>query len=569
MVALIIGVVFAATLAAAWLYLRNVKNQRQADHQRNVELMREQEKLDAAPGSVDAAEVEAIVARDHELPPDKPTLPGDNAAQPPLNIPAAEALAERIKEAMNETLNATRKAQETCTKAGGASRTYTTSQAKVERWALTIGDTADKLRKSVDELAGLRRAAFTQHRRYAEATEEHRPNLEAAEQAMRRLSQLALQMPLPAQREQLPRELRVVFETAQLFIDQIRSQVRLLTEARSTTAELLPIARLPGVEDRPAELTKALSELDQALSELFTAYLAATKIGSDLGLAFYRLDHILPSTKIAEPQKPTEEEVRAYVAAFENWARETLHLQLSSLRQVDEFEAAGQRLQQAGTNLEKLCKVRTSGTEPLDEEAECLLRAVATVKAGLESQWESSYGGKVREWRARKLYDGSPTMNLNGDEVRVGEDLRNRARKLGFAVAQRNVANSKHSQADRNWRYRSSGPGKPSLTPEVTSAEAFIDAYLAYLGNVQAHARTGERLEAAQKATSEALTSRGKQVDLAARELQSAAEAASKQVGDKSSDEYRWLVMSVQRLAPLHVVPERKTDDDDRWRDRY
>lgn len=248
-----------------------------------------------------------------------------------------------------------------------------------------------------------------------------------------------------------------------------------------------------------------------------------------------------------EPNKPTAEDVGRYLQETEDWATRRLAAQRAAVEALTAYvpnrKTYEKMLADLGRAVDKLKYILAT---TVDEEAEALVSAAFRMHARMDSRFREAHSD-VDKWLARDFDRSKPVYVTTPEQDEEIKALRQMARTLGFAVAQRNVAWVKHSQA--KGKSRPYEPSEPRVSSREFDFEALAGSFKSYLAEVASNAVTNEQIDAEIEVIGNALEARQAKVKQTAELLSAKSKGAVKKMDDETADETRIVAAFAAKLC--------------------
>ncbi len=465
--------------------------------------------------------------------------------KPVMSATAAVAYGGKLREKLKALLEAWRVHQESWGAWGAAASEQSLAKESVsnatrrspetvdrETFALRLRERYERLAKARNEVEKLR-------------PDLHRP-LNAVVGELNALSELLKRVEGYAQ-ESFPPGLYPVVEAAR----HVRDSVKIWVESR---AKMVKESQEKGTKKKSKgpDASSVKGDLDDLAGKFDTvvAAHAEVELAKQKALAVVeQLDSRGAKSDFHQPQRPTEEEVGLYLREVEVWAEEMLPAARSSAEKIEEFEkpkAAYLRvLEEFQAALKKVSYLSSRDVAP---EVEAAVEAASVYQRKWGESLPSELHAQSNEFSALQLKKSAPVATCSAAESEVVDLLRKLARKVGFAIAQQNVAYHKWEAAKN--QIRPSLPSQPGIvisgTMDVDKLFLDFDVYVSESGRVT---KERERIAAEVAVILSAWEARREQTGAARDLLNDQAQAALKQKHSGTADKLR-----VALLASLKHV---------------
>lgn len=254
---------------------------------------------------------------------------------------------------------------------------------------------------------------------------------------------------------------------------------------------------------------------------------------------------------IREPNKPTAEDVGRYLTELEEWAVNRLKAQRAAYaalkRYVPNRAVYAKMLIDLKRSVDGLVYVVGTSVDP---EAESLVSAAQRMFKEIDSRFHK-VAGDVDSWQTRSYDRSEPVFATTGEEDEEIKVMRQLARTVAFAVAQRNVAAVKYANAQH--KLRPSQAYEPRV-PDELDFDKLALGFREYLDLQARNAADNAQIDAEIEVIFNALEARNAKIKQSAELLSSKAKAAAKKIDDDSADEFRVVTAFGSRLCALHGV---------------
>lgn len=384
-----------------------------------------------------------------------------------------------------------------------------------------------------------------------QAAEKRQDSIEPAREAWERLAAIIANLPAK-ELDDTPPEVRPLLSAALQLRDFYRKPIKDIAESCMNFQPHLTAPEKP--RHTMAKLGPKLEEFFELLVDAMVKEREAASILDECGRSISSHRNWTSETFRPEPAKPTEEEVVRFLKLYQVWSDQGLPL----LREVDaKRRIADTKMQAMEEALQKVHRFKLPQIDLNNSETEVF----ALYTAGM------TYLGKLEEAVSNRREKAKSHVEAKSDgtdekplttprEDELADQLWTLARKLGYAIAQKNIAAAK---ADAN---RHNGYFDEIRSPKLESGAFDLEAYLA------AHAefldKTAEREEeielynAQVEVLSTALAARREKIKDLAALLAEAVDTVQKEVGDTCGDAMKGRLIFASRIADDYRGEEQK-----------
>lgn len=384
-----------------------------------------------------------------------------------------------------------------------------------------------------------------------EAAEKRQASVDPAREAWERLAAIIANLPAK-ELEDAPPEVRPLLSAALQLRDFYRKPIKDIAESCMNFQPHLTAPEKPRYT--MAKNGPKLEEFFELLVDAMVKEREAASILDDCGRSIASHRNWTSETFRPEPAKPTEEEVIRFLKLYQVWSDQGLPL----LREVDaKRRIADTKMQAMEEALQKVHRFRLPQIDVnnADPEVYALYTAGMTYLGKLEEA-VSARREKAKSYLEAKSdgTDEKPLTTAREDEL--AEQLWTLARKLGYAIAQKNIAAAK---ADAN---RHKGYFDEIRSPKPDSGAFDLETYLAahaeFLDKTAERENEIELYNAQVEVLSTALAARREKIKDLAALLAEAVDTVQKEVGSTCGDSMKGRLIFASRIADDYRGEEQK-----------
>lgn len=384
-----------------------------------------------------------------------------------------------------------------------------------------------------------------------QAAEKRQASVEPAREAWEKLAAIIANLPAK-ELEDAPPEVRPLLSAAQQLRDFYRMQIKDIAESCMNFQPHLTEPEKPRYTID--KLGAKLEEFFEALVDAMVKEREAASTLDDCGRSISSHQNWTSETFRPEPAKPTEEEVVRFLKLYQVWSDQGLPL----LREIDaKRQIVNTRMQALEEALQKVHRFRLPQIDVsnADSEVYALYTAGMTYVGKLEEA-VSNRREKAKSYQEAKSdgTDEKPLTTAREDEL--AEQLWTLARKLGYAIAQKNIAAAK---ADAN---RHKGYFDEIRSPKPDSGAFDLETYLAahadFLNKTAEREKEIELYNAQVEVLSTALAARREKIQDLAALLAEAVDSVQKEVGATCGDTMKGRIIFASRIADDYRGQEQK-----------
>ena len=383
------------------------------------------------------------------------------------------------------------------------------------------------------------------------AAEKRQASVEPAREAWERLAAIIANLPAK-ELDDAPPEVRPLLSAALQLRDFYRKPIKDIAESCMNFQPHLTAPEKPRYT--MAKLGPKLEEFFEALIDAMVKEREAASILDECGRSISSHRNWTSETFRPEPAKPTEEEVIRFLKLYQVWSDQGLPL----LREVDaKRQIVNTRMQAMEVALQKVHRFKLPQIDVNNAEPEVF--ALYTAGMTYVGKLEEAVSGrreKAKSYQEAKSdgTDEKPLTTPREDEL--ADQLWTLARKLGYAIAQKNIAAAK---ADAN---RHNGYFDEIRSPKPESGAFDLEAYLAahaeFLDKTAEREKEIELYNAQVEVLSTALAARREKIKDLAALLAEAVDTVQKEVGDTCGDAMKGRLIFASRIADDYRGEEQK-----------
>lgn len=384
-----------------------------------------------------------------------------------------------------------------------------------------------------------------------QAAEKRQASVEPAREAWEKLAAIIANLPAK-ELEDAPPEVRPLLSAAQQLRDFYRMPIKDIAESCMNFQPHLTAPEKPRYTID--KLGAKLEEFFEALVDAMVKEREAASTLDDCGRSISSHQNWTSETFRPEPAKPTEEEVVRFLKLYQVWS----DLGLPLLREIDaKRRIADTKMQALEEALQKVHRFRLPQIDVsnADPEVYALYTAGMTYVGKLEEA-VSGRREKAKSYQEAKSdgTDEKPLTTPREDEL--AEQLWTLARKLGYAIAQKNIAAAK---ADAN---RHKGYFDEIRSPKPDSGAFDLETYLAahaeFIDKTAEREKEIELYNAQVEVLSTALAARREKIQDLAALLAEAVDSVQKEVGATCGDTMKGRIIFASRIADDYRGQEQK-----------
>lgn len=403
------------------------------------------------------------------------------------------------------------------------------------------------LESQVDKVRDLEQTRVDEN----EAAEKRQASVDPAREAWERLAAIIANLPAK-ELDDAPPEVRPLLSAGLQLRDFYRKPIKDIAESCMNFQPHLTAPEKPRYT--MAKYGPKLEEFFEALIDAMVKEREAASILDECGRSISSHRNWTSETFRPEPAKPTEEEVVRFLKLYQVWSDQGLPL----LREVDaKRQIVNTRMHAMEVALQKVHRFKLAQIDVNNAEPEVF--ALYTAGMTYVGKLEEAVSGrreKAQSYQEAKSdgTDEKPLTTAREDEL--AEQLWTLARKLGYAIAQKNIAAAK---ADAN---RHKGYFDEIRSPKPESGAFDLETYLAahaeFLDKTAEREKEIELYNAQVEVLSTALAARREKIKDLAALLAEAVDTVQKEVGDTCGDAMKGRLIFASRIADDYRGEEQK-----------
>lgn len=340
---------------------------------------------------------------------------------------------------------------------------------------------------------------------------------------------------------QLPFSAVVAITAAKSMTNQTESQLKKDTSKALVRKEPTPLPKGPSSKT----LLPQVKSLVPTLQEVLESQTQVEQCRYEANSLTAQVDNF-KKVHIAEPVKPTTEEVERYLRELRQWAASRLAAERTASASIHKFAQAVDAFKVKLDELRSIVnKVSPLIHKQLDERILAEIAGAYKLTKELEKS-HAIFADNLIQFLRNQFTKTDPVTTVSATEADALDKMQTLARTLGFAVAQRNVAVRKYKSA--NATGFPSYPEKPTLQTGFT-LDKHLQAFEAYLKGVEKVNEDTELVKAEIAVYTSALNARREKVDSSKEALSELTQETAKLVDDATSDDIRIAVAAAAKLC--------------------
>lgn len=384
-----------------------------------------------------------------------------------------------------------------------------------------------------------------------EAADKRKVSIEVAREAWERLAAIIANLPAKELKD-APLEVRPLLSAALTLRDFYREPIKNIAESCMNFQPHLTAPEKPRYT--MAKYGPKLEEFLELLVDAMVKEREAASILDDCQRSIYFHRNWTSEIFRPEPVKPTEEEVIRFLKLYQAWSDQGLPL----LREVDaKRQIVNSRMQALEEALQKVRRFKLPQIDVKNADLEVYaLYTAGTTYVGKLEEAVSNRREKAKSFQEAKSdgTDEKPLTTPREDEL--AEQLWTVARKLGYAIAQKNIAAAKVNANGHKGYFDEIRSPKPDSG--AFDLERYLASHAEFLDKTAERAKEIELYNAQVEVLSTALAARREKIKDLAALLAESVDSIQKEVGDTCGDAMKGRLIFASRIADDYRGQERE-----------